>query len=51
MKNKRIGSTGASCHTTNKADDMFDVKVINETIHESSGTMKATNFEKEEGAN
>ena len=40
-KNKCIGDTGTICLVTNNDDDMFDIKIINKTVQQSSGTMKA----------
>ena len=43
---KIIGDTRASCHITCNNGGMFDVKIINETVLGSSGTMKATKLGK-----
>ena len=41
-----IGDTRASCHITNNHDGMINVKIINETMHGGSGTIKAMKLAK-----
>ena len=45
-KNTWIGDTVASYHITYNDDGLFDVKIINETMHGSSGRIKATKLGK-----